>query len=305
MAAVLAEWALKKDIYVYGTVYDVAEHRALSLCTQDKKYVDRMRGSKYIPAFTEDGIRQCFSTSKQVLFIGTPCMVYSMKKLVSLLHQEDRFYFVDFVCHGVPSLEAWKSCIHMLEEKQKGKVEDVSFRSKYYGWHNKTIEYTLNSAGQEVYIRRKRKDDWFMRLFDASFLQNESCFTCPANNQYSAADIRLGDCWGSMFENNDLGVSRLAICTDKGRILWEHVSDKLEFGECEEISYKKDNTYYLLPRKKPQLKQEALRLLQQGKDCKDVWRLYCHSRPLKNRLWDKLPKQVQNWYHSIKNGMVR
>ena len=161
------------------------------------------------------------------------------------------------------------------------------------------MEYTLKATGKQIYL--SRKSDSFMRLFDASFLSNESCFECPMNNQYSAADIRLGDYWGAKFSENQDGVSRCAVLTDKGNELWKQVQPMLQYEEDEGIEYRKDNRYYLLACRNPTLKRKVLE--SSGTlGCKRIYRLYRKSLPVKRRVYDAMPKSLKQMYLRLKGG---
>lgn len=299
VASVLSSHAIQQGWHVVGTMYSAEENRAVSICTDNKANVFRMSGSKYIPAYTEEAVRASLKVPGNVLFIGTPCMVYSMRRLVERIGAADRFYFVDFVCHGVPSLKIWRKHIEEMAKKYGSEIENVRFRSKHFGWHNITMEYTLKAAGTQIYS--SRKSDSFMRLFDASFLSNESCFECPMNNQYSAADIRLGDYWGAKFSANQDGVSRCAILSDKGNELWKQVQPMLQYEEDEGISYRKDNRYYLLVRRNSALKRKVLESVG-TLGCKRIYRLYRKSLPMKRRVYDALPRFLKQLYLRLKGG---
>lgn len=299
VASTLSSYAIQQGWHVVGTVYSSEENRAISICTKNEADVLRMSGSKYIPAYTEEAMRASLKIPGNVLFIGTPCMVYSMRKLVERMGIADRFYFIDFVCHGVPSLKIWRKHIEEMEKKYDSAIENVRFRSKHFGWQNITMEYTLKATGTQIYSSRESNS--FMRLFDASFLSNESCFECPMNNQCSTADIRLGDYWGVKFAENQDGVSRCAVLTDKGNELWKQVQPMLEYEEDEGIGYRKDNRYYLLARRNSALKRQVLESAGML-GCKRIYRLYRKSLPVKRRVYDTMPKPLKQLYLRLKGG---
>lgn len=296
VASALSAWAMESGWHVVGTVYSADEATAVLICTADANDIKAMSGSKYIPCYTENGIKDSLRVSGKVLFIGTPCMVYSMRKLVETLGISERFYFVDFVCHGVPSLKVWQKNVESMGRKYHSEIVDVRFRSKHFGWHNRTVAYSF-ADGRRVYQKREKDD--FMKLFDACFLSNESCFECSMNNRYSAADIRLGDYWGEKFQMNQEGVSRCAILTDRGQELWEKIADRLYWEVDNDIAYRCDNSYYLLARRNSALKRKVLSSLKDN-DCRQIYRMYRRSLPLKRRIFDKTPKRIQNLYKAFR-----
>ena len=134
VASTLSSYAIRQGWHVVGTVYSAEENRAVSIYTENEADIVRMSGSKYIPTYTETAVKDSLKRYGKVLFIGTPCMVYSMHKLTSCMGVEERFYFVDFVCHGVPSLKIWRKHIEEMAQKYGSDIENVRFRSKYFGW---------------------------------------------------------------------------------------------------------------------------------------------------------------------------
>lgn len=293
VAQALTQFAISRGWGVFGTVYDSTTHTARAVYTHRIEDVKKMCGSKYIPSNTEMAMRECIEdTSSTVLFIGTPCMCYSMRNLAKKLHRLDKFYFVDFVCHGVPSLNLWTRHIRDLERK-KGKINHVNFRSKIKGWHNKGIEFTFED-GKKFFSSRENDD--FMKLYDASFLMNDSCFECNINNGFGCADIRLGDYWGSQFANNRTGVSRCSVATEKGTYLFDCIKNMLVYGETPELEYKDDNTYYMLARKNDKLKKEVLMKLNTGENLRYLYKVYRRSIPIKRRIFSKMPKMLRKLY---------
>ena len=70
--------------------------------------------SKYVQSDLKSTFKECeqdLLNNRQVLFAGTPCIIYSLKKYLSndkILNLEN-LITVDFVCHGTPSKKYWKS----------------------------------------------------------------------------------------------------------------------------------------------------------------------------------------------------
>lgn len=92
-------------------------------------------GSKYIQSWTEDAFSKIERRGKYVV-TGTPCQIDSFRRMARRFKCEDRFLLVDFFCHCVPSMLAWRAYVKMAE-KRVGPIVYASWRNKFdYGWHD-------------------------------------------------------------------------------------------------------------------------------------------------------------------------
>lgn len=195
--------------------------------------LEKLEGSKYL----QSNINNMFSyikekiNDKKILFVGTPCQVaglhaYLKKDYVNLI-------CIDLFCHGVPSPKLFNKYIKELEDGNRSKVVKYNFRDKKTGWdaYSNTANFENNSEISEL-----QSNNSYMRLFLSDIALRESCYNCnfKVGNKYS--DITLGDFWGvqkyypEMYSKN--GVSAIIINTEKGKLIFESISDNLEYKEC-------------------------------------------------------------------------
>ena len=77
---------------------------------------------------------------------------------------------------------------------------------------------TISDSENKTISSRLSGGDMFYRMFLGDFCSNVACQkNCKYKYQSSAADIRIGDCWGRKFQNNYEGVSCLVAFTEKGK----------------------------------------------------------------------------------------
>lgn len=191
-------------------------------------------GSKYIQSYTPEAIKNIDKT-KKYLIVGTPCQIDSLRRFVRKYKCENSFVLMDFFCHCVPSMHAWKAYTRMVEKKI-GKITYASWRNKFeYGWHDSWL-MALESQSKEdisdeqkLYTKiiqekrctvesRKSKGDLFYKLFLGDFCLGPQCQKdCRFKYNHSSADIRIGDLWGKTYMHDDKGVSALVAFTKKGK----------------------------------------------------------------------------------------
>lgn len=190
-------------------------------------------GSKYIQSYTVDGFK-AINRKEKYLVTGTPCQIDSFRRYIRKFRVEDNFVLMDFFCHSVPSMLAWKKYLHIVEKKT-GTPTYVSWRNKFTGWHDSWamgIDGTMHgernnwhdSYNQLIkerktyYISRLSKGDIFYKLFLGDFCCNPACrLKCKYKYDKSSADIRIGDLWGKTYKDNEDGVSAAVAFTEKGK----------------------------------------------------------------------------------------
>ena len=74
-----------------------------------------MRGSKYVQSNIQNcflEIKELLNKGKKVLFCGTPCQAYGLKKYIGN-ELDKNLLIVGLVCHGVASPECYKKYIEI------------------------------------------------------------------------------------------------------------------------------------------------------------------------------------------------
>lgn len=201
---------------VCGVRYDVEKGIAEHFTAKNEEGLKQTIGSKYIQSYTVEGFK-CIDLNIKNLVVGTPCQIDSFRRYLKLKKKEDNFILIDFFCHGTPSILAWRMYCKMTEA-EIGSIKNVSWRNKHYGWHdswNMTFNQAANGTSQKE--SRWTKGDIFYRLFLGDYCMNPACHkNCKYKYDQSSADIRIGDAWGKLYHNNQVGVSSLIVFSDRG-----------------------------------------------------------------------------------------
>ena len=224
---------IEKGYKAVGCRYDIKHQRAEHFIATTVEENVQSIGSKYIQSFTADAFKQIDKTQRYFV-AGTPCQIDSFRKMIQKFHCEDNFVLMDFFCHCVTSMWAWKAYINMLEPKI-GEVTYASWRNKFeYGWHDSWLmgidgentskpvnwheSYNLIVRGKKTFIQsRWSQGDLFYKLFLGDVCCGKQCaIDCKYKYDKSSADIRIGDLWGKTYQEDEKGVSALVAFTNKG-----------------------------------------------------------------------------------------
>ena len=246
----VGRYLIEQGYQVLGCRYNVELHRAEHYVASTVEELIPSIGSKYIQSYTVDGLKQ-IDRKKKYLVTGTPCQIDSLRRYIQKFHCEENFVLMDFFCHGVPSMLMWKK-YQKLVEKKVGRLTNVSWRDKMFGWHDswamtidgeKNCDYlkhngnALMSEKKNAFCSRLSQGDIFYKLFLGDFCMNSACRdTCRFKYDKSSADIRIGDLWGSIYKNNEDGVSAVVAFTNRGSLLINKLNCHLISHPFEEVS---------------------------------------------------------------------
>lgn len=225
----LAESVLKRGGIVAGAAFQ-PDWSVRHICIERIEDLPALRGSKYVQSETAmcfAEIRKALKEGRTVLFSGCPCQCAALNVYLGNNHSEN-LYLVDFICHGMLSQTLFSEYLKDLEEKNKSKIIEYSFRDKTYGWID---------SGPKVVFENGRKRSWplyedlYMQGYFQALCMKEACYSCIYKNFHSGSDLTLGDFWGSevldleFFENN--GVSIVCVQTKTGQSLLENAKESL------------------------------------------------------------------------------
>lgn len=225
---------IEQGYQAVGCRYNVNEQRAEHyIATTVEEFVQSI-GSKYIQSYTEEAFKLIKRKDQKYLITGTPCQIDSFRRMIRKFRCEDNFILMDFYCHCVPSMYAWKAYIKMLEPKI-GEITYASWRNKFeYGWHDSWLmgmegdktskpvdwhdSYNLLIRGKKTFVQsRMSQGDLFYKLFLGDICIGPQCEKqCKYKYDKSSADIRIGDLWGDAYKDEEKGVSALVSFTSKG-----------------------------------------------------------------------------------------
>lgn len=265
----LAKVILAKDGVVYGAAYNEVfevEH----ICIECVSDLDKVRGAKYAESNLGNTFKDILLKVKQgryVLFSGTPCQVAGLKSFMK--KDYPNLFCVDFVCHGVPSPIAWKAYVeHRLKEDASGDtIRDINMRAKHTGWSRYQYSHLFQyESGKECSITNSQS--LFMKLFVGDYISRPSCENCKFKGYSRVSDITLGDFWGiwdidpEMDDNK--GTSVVLVQSDKGKILWNEIENKIRFKEVSLEQASQQNPSMLVSSKANPDRQDVLDKIRNG-----------------------------------------
>ena len=119
---------------MYGAVY--TDHfRVVHKRATTKEERNEFKGSKYVQSDLTGifkMVKDDLKAGRMVLFSGTPCQTAGLHSFVPKRLQEQLF-FVDIVCHAVPSPYLWRDYLDYQEKKHKKRIVKTDFRDKTHG----------------------------------------------------------------------------------------------------------------------------------------------------------------------------
>ena len=225
---VIAEDVLKRGGYVCGAAYSADLRYVRHEIVHSVDELDKLRISKYVQSDLGDvfnGIKNLLKSSKEVLFVGTPCQVAGLK---SFLHKDyPTLLLVDLICGGVPSNKTYQQFLKETLDKDED-PKDVRFRMKDKGWHSCAVQVT----GVNEVHRIPNRECTYQQLHFQGIATNKICGVCPFDSFNREGDITLGDYWGiENYDNSltdDKGTSIVLVNTTKGAAILKKISCNLK-----------------------------------------------------------------------------
>lgn len=215
----LGKYLIKQGYKACGVKYDISNRRAEHFIATTVEGFLPSIGSKYIPSYTFDGFSQ-FTRKDKFFVVGTPCQIDSLRHYVRLMKIEDNFVLMDFFCHGVPSMLMWNKYLSSVERKLGINIDNICWRNKKTGWHDSYVIGVLNKSKSKTdfdYYSLMSKGDLFYKFFLGNKCLGKACYDkCKYKMLSSAADIRIGDLWGTVYQEDEDGVSGVVVFTDRG-----------------------------------------------------------------------------------------
>jgi coenzyme F420-reducing hydrogenase beta subunit len=229
----LSDYILSQDGCIIGADFD-GNMNVIHTVADTPEKRDRMRGSKYIQSNMSgiySLIENILKKEKPVLFTGTPCQAAAIKKAFP---KYANLYIIDIICHGVPSPEVWKKYVLFIEKTYGKKLTFYSFRDKEKaGWRTYSAKLTFDDG---TAVQHNDITGSFIELFRYDVCMRQSCTKCPFATVHRQGDITIGDFWGIesvMPEISDnKGVSAVMLNSEKGRALFNKVSDSISCFPC-------------------------------------------------------------------------
>lgn len=232
--SLIAAYVFERGGVVYGAAFDGEMYLRHVRITEKEQLCD-LRGSKYVQSDIANTYVQAKADLKNGLFVyftGTPCQVQGLK--LFLRKDYNNLLTTDLVCHGTPSYKIFANTMHYIEEKKHGKIFRYFFRDKKVGgWScsSSSSSFRRFRDNKEVFLPRSNDMSAYYNAFISGSMMRYVCYRCPFANVHRPGDITLADCWGINkivpdFPNMQKGVSTVLVNTQKGRSVWEAVSNK-------------------------------------------------------------------------------
>lgn len=228
-AYVFSSYILNQGGVVYGCTSDGIDVRHIRV--ENYSELSKLQGSKYVQSnvcglFKE--VKNDLKNGKTVLFIGTPCQVAGLKNYIKYI--SEHLYFVDLICHGVPSQ---RMLYEHIQHVAKGrKIQHISFRKG----NDYRLSIKADKFNYEVSLWETPYKDLYLKGFFEGMICRPSCSKCPFAYPMRVSDITIGDFWG--LQNAELlpkeskdGISLLLPMTDKGLNLIHAVENHLYISE--------------------------------------------------------------------------
>lgn len=305
----LSKYVLDKKGVVYGASYtddfkDVEIVRCDNIANLDKllcaKYMmSNIRHDKNAKLLKDD-----LESGKLVLYTGLPCQIHAIKN--KLDRDYDNLICVECVCHGSLPATIWHDYLNSITNK---KVTSVNMRDKRLGWNDYGMSIKFED-GSEFF--EKHQDNKYMKAFLSDKYLNKSCYDCKFKNDFSKADLSIGDFWGASKDNipfdKKLGVNVVVINTEKGLKLFNSLDDVDKKELTKELASKwnggmsnKINTTSVNYNKSIFNKQNkvAILTLNFNDNIGGVLQSYALQKFLNNNFYDAVTLQSHDYWHHL------
>lgn len=294
--SLLAEYVINNHGNVYGAVFDEdfnVKHVKINIL-QD---INLLRGSKYVQSRINDifkSIKFDLKNNKIVLFTGTPCQIAGLQSF--LQKKYDNLILMDIVCHGVPSPLVWQQYINELKQNYKQNIKSIYFRDKSTGWKTYSVKFLFD---KDEYKNFGFKDIYMKGFLNDIYLR-PSCYNCKFKGIERVSDITVADFWGIgnilPKMDDDKGTSLIVIHSEKGKQLFDELSEKMILNEVNFNEAIKYNSSMIKSVKYNEKRNSFFAELNSGKELTDLIRIYTKI---------SFEKRVKNKIKSIIKRLIR
>jgi len=282
----IAKCGLNNGYKIAGVIYDYTDQKAKTIIVDNLKDLELLKGSKYLQSACSQTFNEIVNSKDKFIVFGTPCQIAGLNLVVKQKNCRDRLILIDFFCHGVPTYLMWNKFLEYIKKEGNiEKINSINFRNKKYGWHNFTMKVN------DLFIKESKNP--FYTLFFSNLLLNDSCYSCNAKGSFDFADIRIGDFWGSTFDNREDGISTLIQITNKGKEIIESLKQSNKISLLEQkhnICFKAQSAFKRYSINK-NIRTKLFNLVKQGKNISDIVKAYINSLSLKKKVIFKI-KQI-------------
>ena len=195
--------------------------------------IDELCESKYVQSDLNNcfaDVESCLSSSRKVLFVGTPCQVAGVKAY--LRNKDEKLYTIDLVCYGVPSPMIYIEWRAEIERVYKKKIAYVHFRDKSFGnaAPNVKIVFKDGSSAEQTFLIKS-----YMKTFMSGLNVRPSCSECAFKGIDRCSDLTFGDCWHiGVFQkamDDNLGTTSVYVHSPKGSMLLDMIKNQVNISQ--------------------------------------------------------------------------
>lgn len=195
--------------------------------------IDELCESKYVQSDLNNcfaDVESCLSSSRKVLFVGTPCQVAGVKAY--LRNKDEKLYTIDLVCYGVPSPMIYIEWRAEIERVYKKKIAYVHFRDKSFGYAapNVKIVFKDGSSAEQTFLIKS-----YMKTFMSGLNVRPSCSECAFKGIDRCSDLTFGDCWHiGVFQkamDDNLGTTSVYVHSPKGSMLLDMIKNQVNISQ--------------------------------------------------------------------------
>lgn len=265
--SVLASEVLFKGGIVYGATWSDDFKSVRHIGVTSLAELPALRQSKYVVSDAKVAINDAKAAlldGRDVLFCGTPCQCAAMRAAANGI--DAKLVLVDFVCHGTPIADVWKSYVEGLEKKYSSKLVRYEFRNKDKGWNFQNIVYEFENGV------KKRVIPWldpYFHGFSINAFLRDGCYKCPFAQLKRISDFTIADCWRVAASNpeydDNKGTSLVLVNSDKAISLWKKLmsADVFAGGEYDIDLAQSRNMALMHPPEKPRCRDAFMKIFQE------------------------------------------
>ncbi len=224
---ILASQIIKKGGVVFGAAFNYGDDLRLEHKSTETCALKDLMKSKYVQSYIGHSFqhaKELLEQGNQVMFVGTPCQIAGLS---SYLNKDyDNLLKVDFICHGVPSMDMLKKHLNFIGFADLKSITKIDFRPKITSW----VDYLVVEAVNRKYKRKYNFDEYF-DFFQKYQNIRRSCMECIyCNGKNKKSDITLADFWGYIKAGVTIpdeadGLSLILANTKKGRCVISELGD--------------------------------------------------------------------------------
>jgi len=227
----LAKYILDQNGVVFGAAWN--NDWLVDMCYVDKlEDLPKLMGSKYVQANIKETFKECkefLDSDKLVLYSGLPCQLHGLKAYLKKDYKN--LILVDIACHGLLPLQVWKDYLETIK-RPDAEITSINFRLKEPDWNNYAFEVKYSDG---KILKEHHNKNKYMKAFLCDKYLKASCYNCRFKNEFSCADVTIGDAWGAnaTFDSKN-GISFIIVRTTIGNDLLNNLGikkDKISYND--------------------------------------------------------------------------